>query len=163
MPSFDVVSVVNMQEVRNAVDQVHREITTRYDFKGSKSALELKDKENLIIILADDKMKLSSIQELMRQKLAKRGVSLKSSEWKEVQSAGGDMLRQELVVKQGLALEESKRITKAVKEMKAKVSAAIQADQVRITGKKKDDLQAVIGQLRAMFKDLELQFVNFRE
>ncbi len=163
MPSFDIVSVVNMQEVRNAVDQVAREIGTRYDFKGSKSSVELKDKENLMIIVADDKMKLASVQELMRQKLAKRGVSAKSIEWKDALTVGGDLQRQELAIKQGFSQEESKRITKAIKEMKENVAAQIQGEQVRVSGKKKDDLQSVMGKLRVDLKELELQFVNFRE
>lgn len=163
MPSFDVVSVVNMQEVKNALDQVQREISTRFDFKGSKSSLELKEKENLIVVVADDKLKLASIQDLLRQKFAKRGVGSKSIEWKDPSPAGGDMLRQELLVKQGLNQDECKRVTKLIKELKTKVSAAIQADQVRVTGKKRDDLQATITELRAGLKDLELQFVNFRE
>lgn len=163
MPSFDVVSEVNMQEVKNAVDQVQREIGTRYDFKGSKSSIELKEKETQIIIIADDKMKLSAVQDILRQKLAKRGVSAKSIEWKDPIPAGGDLLRQELVIKQGLSQEETKRVTKSIKEMKEKVSAAIQGAQVRVTGKKKDDLQTVIAQLRKLLPDLELQFTNFRE
>lgn len=163
MPSFDVVSEVNMQEVKNAVDQVLREIGTRYDFKGSKSSVELKEKENLIILVADDKMKLAAVQEMLKQKLAKRGVSLRSVEFKDASAAGGDTLRQEVVVKQGLSDEERKRINKAIKGMSFKVSSQIQDQQIRVTGKKRDDLQGVIQVLRTEIKDVELQFINFRE
>jgi cyclic-di-GMP-binding protein len=163
MPSFDVVSTVNMQEVKNAVEQVQREITTRYDFKGSKSSIELKEKEAQIIIVADDNMKLAAMQDILRQKLSKRGVSLKSTEWKDAAPAGGDTIRQEVIVKQGLSSDELKRLNKAIKEMKEKVSSQIQGDQLRVTGKKRDDLQSVISQLRASIKDIELQFVNLRD
>ncbi len=163
MPSFDVVSTVNMQEVKNAVEQVHKEITTRYDFRGSKSSIELKEKEAQIIIVADDKMKLSAIQDITRQKLAKRGVSLKSTEWKDAAAAGGDTIRQEILIKQGLSDEQLKTVNKTIKELKAKVTSQIQGDQVRVTGKNRDDLQSIIAQLRVQIKDIELQFVNFRD
>lgn len=161
MPSFDIVSEANMQEVRNAVDQVHREITTRYDFRGSKATIELE--ETTITLLADDKMRLGAIQDVLKQKLAKRGVSLKTVEFKDPEPAGGDMVRQLVLVKQGLSDDELKRINKAVKASKLKVSSQIQGAQVRVTGKKRDDLQLAIAALRAEFKDLELQFTNFRE
>lgn len=161
MPSFDVVSKVDMQEVRNAVDQVRREIGTRYDFKDSKSSVELN--EALIVLTADDKMKLAALQDLLRQKLSKRGVSLKSVTFNEPSPAGGDMLRQEIVVKQGLTDEEQKKINKLIKATKFKVNSQIQADQIRVSGKKRDDLQGVIGHLKTEVKDLELQFTNFRD
>lgn len=161
MPSFDILSKANLQEVRNAVDQVAREISQRFDFRGSKASIELK--EPLILILADDKLKLGAMQELLRQKLAKRGVSLYSVEFKPEQPAGGDMLRQEVEVKQGMKDEELKRINKAIKEMKVKVTSAIQGDQLRVSGKKRDDLQLVIAQLRSTIKDMDLQFTNFRD
>jgi uncharacterized protein YajQ (UPF0234 family) len=161
MPSFDVVSIVNLQEVRNAVDQVAREIGTRYDFRGSKSSVALE--EQIITIEADDKMKLAAIQDLLRQKLAKRGVSLRSVKFNDPQAASGDALRQTVEVKQGLNDEELKRINKAIKEQKAKVSSAIQGDQLRISGKKRDDLQAIIAFLRGAINDIDLQFTNFRD
>lgn len=161
MPSFDVVSNVDMQEVRNAVDQASREIGTRYDFKDSKSSIELK--ESLILIVADDKMKLSAVQEILRQKLSKRGVSLKCVEFKDHTEAGGNTLRQEVAIKQGLSDEELKRLNKVIKSQKLKVTSQIQGAQLRVTGKKKDDLQTAIAGLRAEIKDIELQFVNFRD
>jgi uncharacterized protein YajQ (UPF0234 family) len=162
MPSFDVVSEVNVQEVRNAVDQVDREIGTRYDFKGSKASIEFQD-ESIIVLVADDQMKLGAMQELLKQKLAKRGVSVRAVEFKDPQAAGGDTLRQEVLVKQGLKDEDLKRLNKQIKGLGLKVSSQIQGDQLRVTGKKRDDLQAVISGLRERVKDIELQFTNFRD
>lgn len=163
MPSFDVVSEVNMQEVKNAVDQTRREIVTRYDFKGTKCEVELKEKEGHIILVADDKMRLSAMQEILRQKLSKRGVSLKSVEFKDAAAAGGDMLRQEIVVKQSLTDDELKKVNKAVKESKLKITSQIQGSQIRVTGKKRDDLQSAISYLKTAITELDLQFTNFRE
>lgn len=163
MPSFDVVSEVELHEVVNAVDQVQREIGTRYDFKGSKSTVELKKETAIVEVLADDDMKLKAIQDILKQKLAKRGVSLKSIEFPEATKAGGDMLRQEVKIKQGLTTEELKKMTKAIKGKKFKVSPAIQGDQLRVSGKKRDELQDVIQFLKNEFPDLELQFDNFRD
>ncbi|MBN8549986.1 MAG: YajQ family cyclic di-GMP-binding protein [Deltaproteobacteria bacterium] len=162
MPSFDVVSKVELQEVKNALDQTSREIGTRYDFKGSKSSVELKE-DTLIILMADDDMKQKAVQEILRTKLSKRGVSLKSVEFKDPTRAGGDMLRQEIVIKQGLSDDDLKKVNKAIKEQKAKVTSQIQGNQIRVTGKKRDDLQEVIAYLRTTMKDLELQFINFRD
>jgi len=162
MPSFDIVSEVDIQEVRNAVDQVRREVATRYDFKGSKSSLEFSE-ETLIVIVADDKMKLAALQELLKQKLAKRGVSVKSVEFKDPQPAGSDTLRQEVLLKQGLKDEELKRINKHIKTVGVKVASQIQGQQLRVTGKKRDDLQDIIASLRKDMTDLELQFTNFRD
>jgi len=162
MPSFDVVSRVEIQEVRNALDQTMREIGTRYDFKGSKSSVELKEEE-LIILMADDDMKLKAVQEMLRTKLAKRGVSLKSVEFKDHTRVGGDMLRQEIIIKQGLSDDDLKKVNKAIREQKAKVTSQIQGNQIRVTGKKRDDLQEVIAYLRGALKELELQFINFRD
>jgi cyclic-di-GMP-binding protein len=161
MPSFDVVSSVDTQEVRNAVDQASREIQTRYDFKDSKSSFTLK--EQMIILVADDRMKLASLQEILKQKLSKRGVSLKSVDFKDETEAGGNTLRQEVHVKEGLTDEELKKLNKVVKSSKLKVTTQIQGNQLRVTGKKKDDLQVAIQTLRAEIKDIDLQFVNFRD
>ena len=163
MPSFDVVSEVDMQEVKNAVDQVSREIQTRYDFKDAKASVELKEKEGLILVIAPDKMKLAAMQEIMRLKLSKRAVSLKSVKFEDPTPAGGDSLRQNVTVKQSLSEEERKRVTKLIKELKLKVTSQIQGDQVRVTGKKRDDLQEAIAALKSNATDLELQFTNFRE
>lgn len=162
MPSFDVVSEADLQEVKNAVEQVKKELVGRYDFRGSKSSVELEG-EAAIIIVADDKMKLEAVQEILRTKLAKRGVSLKTVTFKEEQPAGGNTLRQVVEVKQGLADDELKKLTKEIKAQKWKVTAQIQGEQLRVSGKQRDDLQEVISHLRKTFTDLELQFTNFRE
>lgn len=161
MPSFDVVSEVEMQEVRNAVDQVQREIATRYDFKGTNVTVELVDE--IINIHSSDQMRLNSVQTLLREKLAKRKVSLKSVEFKDAVPAGGDTLKQQVLIKQGLGDEDLKRVNKLIKNQKVKVNTQIQGNQLRVMGKKRDDLQAVIQFLRTEVKDLELQFTNFRE
>jgi uncharacterized protein YajQ (UPF0234 family) len=161
MPSFDVVSEVEMLQVSNAVDQTVREIGTRYDFKGAKATVEQNDA--LIVILADDDMKLRAIQEILRQKLAKREVSLKLVEFGDPKKAGGDMLRQEVTIKQGLKPEELKKLVKLIKGEKFKVTPQIQGEQLRVTGKKRDDLQTVISFLKTSAPELELQFTNFRE
>ena len=163
MPSFDVVVSVNAQEVVNAVDQVTREYTTRFDFKGSKASVELKAKEQEIIVLADDDMKLKALQEMIKQKLAKRGVSLKSVVFEAETQAGGSMLRQLVKIKQSLSSEELKRLSKSVKDSKIKVAASIQGEQLRVTGKNRDDLQTCIQYLKDNAADLDLQFTNFRE
>lgn len=163
MPSFDIVSQVNMQEVKNAVDQVSREIAQRYDFKDSKATIELKEKEGAILLHGPDKLRMSAMEEILRQKLSKRGVSLKSVTFEEAQAAGGDTLKQAVTVKQSLSDDEKKRINKLIKESKLKVTSQIQGDQVRVTGKKRDDLQTAIAHLRASASDLDLQFTNFRE
>jgi len=161
MPSFDVVSTIDLQEVDNAVNQVKKEITTRYDFKGAKSSIEY-DKEK-ITILADDNMKLKAIQEILAQKLVKRGIGLRSLEYKEPEKASGDALRQLVILKQGISTDDGRKIVKLIKDQKLKkVQGQIQQDQVRISAPKKDDLQKVISLLKAEI-DLELQFVNFRD
>jgi uncharacterized protein YajQ (UPF0234 family) len=163
MPSFDVVSKVNIQEVKNAVDQTQREIQTRYDFKDASATVELNEKEGIIQLHGPDKLRMSAMEEIVKQKLSKRGVSLKSVTFEEVVPAGGDTLRQKVVVKQSLSDEERKRINKFIKDQKLKVTSQIQGDQVRVTGKNKDDLQVTIAQLRSKMSDLDLQFINFRD
>jgi uncharacterized protein YajQ (UPF0234 family) len=163
MPSFDTVSEVNWQEVVNAIDQTNREIITRYDFKDSKSTVELKEKEKHVLVMADDEMRLSAIEGIIKQRMAKRGVSLKSIVFKDSEKAGGDMLRQIIEIKQGLTAEEVKRLAKLVKDQKFKVTAAIQGDALRVSGKSRDELQTVIQFLKSSATDLELQFTNFRE
>lgn len=162
MPSFDVVSKVDMQEVDNAINQTRKEIETRYDFRGGKSKLDFeKDK---IIIHADDDMKLKAITEILNQKMVKRGVGYRALDYQEAEKATGDTLRQTVLIKQGISQESGKNIIKIVKNLGIKkVQAQIQDDQVRVTGPKRDDLQAVIAALKTEVKDLDLQFVNFRD
>jgi len=162
MPSFDAVSKVDLQEVKNALDQVQREITQRYDFKGTKASIELKD-DKQITIIADDKMRLNSLQEMLKLKMSKRGVSHKLLKFNDPVPAASDTLRQVVDVKDGLTDEELKKLSKLIKASGLKVSAQIQAQQLRVIGKKRDDLQTAIAYLTKEAADLELQFNNFRE
>ncbi|MGA1192690.1 MAG: YajQ family cyclic di-GMP-binding protein [Bdellovibrionota bacterium] len=161
MPSFDVVSEADQHEIRNAVDQAEREMQTRYDFKGSKASLTQNEFE--ITILADDRMRLKAIVDILMAKLAKRNVSLKLLDFQEARPAGGDMLRQIVTVKNGLQDEELRELVKLIKSKKMKVQSQIQGEQLRVTGKKRDDLQSVMAVLREEASDLELQFTNFRD
>ena len=161
MPSFDIVSEVDLHEVTNAVDQTCREISQRYDFKGSKSSVELEDGQ--IKVMTDDEMKLNAIEQILKQKFAKRGVGLKLLNFQEPEKAGGDMLRQLIKIKQGLEQEDLKKLGKMIKETKIKVSTQIQGNQLRVTGKKRDHLQEVIEYLKKNVDHLELQFTNFRD
>lgn len=158
--SFDVVSNVDLQEVDNAVNQAAKEIATRYDFRGSKSKIEW-DKKS-ITVLGDDDYKLKAVVEILRAKLVKRGVSLKNIEEGKPEAASGMMMRQEIQIKQGLDTAQAKEITKLIKASKIKVNAQIMDNQVRVSGKDKDDLQAVIQLLKGQDFPVDLQFVNYR-
>lgn len=161
MPSFDIVSKTDVQEVDNAVNQAIKEMQQRYDFKGSKSEIKWEKKED-ITILGDDDNKLKSVIDILQTKLVKRGVSLKSLEYGKVEDASGGMKRQVIKIKQGIPSEKAKEITKLIKELKVKVQAQIMEDQVRVTGKKIDDLQEVIQTLKGQNLDIDLQYVNMR-
>ncbi len=158
--SFDVVSTVDLQEVTNAVQQARKEITTRYDFRNSKSELTFAD--DTITLLSDDEYKLGAVQEVLRGKLVKRGVSLKNLDEGKIVPASGGTVRQEWKLKQGLDQDTAKKVTKLIKDRKLKVAAQIMADQVRVTGKDKDVLQEVIAVLKATDFPVDLQFVNYR-
>ncbi len=158
--SFDVVSEVDMQEVTNAVNQAQKEIGTRYDFRGSECEITL-DGDSLKII-ADDDYKLSAVIDVLKGKMVKRNVSLKNLEYGKVESASGGTVRQIITIKKGISKENAKDVVKAIKGMKLKVNASIQEDQVRVSGKDKDDLQSVIQMLKDLDVPVELQFVNFR-
>ncbi len=160
MPSFDIVSEVNMHEVHNAVDQANREIGTRFDFKGSSAKFEL-DKESITMI-GDGDFQLKQMKDVLVPKLAKRGVDVSSLESGDVQPSGKGA-KQVLTVRQGIDSELAKKIVKLIKESKMKVQASIQGDKVRVTGKKRDDLQEAIAMLRQADLDLPLQFNNFRD
>ena len=160
MPSFDIVSKTDIHEVDNAVAGVAREIGQRFDFKGSKSTLARED--NAITILAEDETKLRQLQELLRMYMTRRKLDPAALDFQKAEAASGNMLRQKVVVRQGVDQETGKRIAKAIKDSKIKVQVAIQGDELRVSGKKKDDLQAAIAQVRGMELDLPLQFVNMR-
>ena len=161
MPSFDIVSETDMQEMSNAVNQVIKEITTRYDFKGSKASIELA--EGAITVIGDDVNKLNTITEILRAKLVRRNLEPSCLEYKEPEDASGGCKRQHILIKQGVSSELAKKIVKKIKDEKMKVQAAIQGDQVRVTGKKRDDLQAVMALVRGMDSDRPLSFTNFRD
>ena len=161
MPSFDVVSKTDMAEVDNAIQNAMREIGQRYDFKGSKSTISLDDEQ--ITINADDDLKLKQIHELLQGHLSRRGVETGVLDYKTVEPAAGQSVRQKVGIKQGIEKELAKKLVKEIKATKAKVQVAIQGDELRVTGKKRDDLQEVIAFLKDKGGEQPLQFENFRD
>ncbi|MCP3670594.1 MAG: YajQ family cyclic di-GMP-binding protein [Gammaproteobacteria bacterium] len=160
MPSFDIVSEVDLQEVRNAVDQANREVGTRFDFKGVDAKFEQTDAE--IKLTAEQEFQLNQMMDILRQKLVKRKVDIASMDIKEPETAL-NAARQQVIIKQGIDSDTAKKMVKSIKGSKLKVQAQIQGEQVRVTGKKRDDLQQVISFLREAEFDLPLQFNNFRD
>lgn len=160
--SFDVVSKVDMQEVLNAVQQAEKEIGQRFDFKGSKSKIELMKDKSEILLTSDDDMKLKSVVDILQSKLVKRGIPLKSLVYGKVEPAAGNTVRQVLTLQQGIAVEKAKELVKLIKDTKLKVQAEIQKDQLRVRGKNIDDLQAVIKLLREKEFDFHLECINYR-
>lgn len=160
MPSFDVVSKIDQHEVTNAIDQTNREITTRFDFKGTDSRVEMT--KNTITLIAPTDFQLKQVDEILRNKLAKRNVDVRSLEYKDAEVKLNEA-RQLVNVRQGIDTELAKKIVKLIKEANLKVQAAIQGEQVRVTGKKRDDLQEVISMLRQAKLSLPVQFENFRD
>jgi len=161
MPSFDVVSQVDRQEVDNAVNQTRKEIGQRYDFKGNKTEIVLEG--DSIQIVSDDDFKVKAAVDILQSKLVRRSISLKALVYGKIEPAAGGRAKQTITVQQGIAIEKARQIVKLVKEKKLKVQSQIQGDQVRVSGKKRDDLQAVIQLLKAQDLDLPLQFINYRE
>jgi uncharacterized protein YajQ (UPF0234 family) len=159
--SFDVVSRVDLQEVKNAIQQTEREVENRFDFKNSVSSVELEG-EDTLKLHSDDEYKLTALVDILQSKLFKRGISLKSLEFGKVEPAAKLTVRQEVKLKQGLDTENAKKITKMIKDSGKKVTTQIQGEQVRVTGKNKDDLQAIIALLKAADLPVDLQFLNFR-
>ncbi len=159
-PSFDVVSQVNLPEVSNAVAQAQKEIVQRFDLKGTAASLSLSGTE--LTLTANDEFGLKAVNDLLQNKLVKRNVSLKALSYGTVEPAAKATVRQVVTIQQGIAVEKAREIVKAIKDAKLKVQVAIQGDQVRVTGKKKDDLQAAIALLRAGDFGLPLQFTNYR-
>lgn len=158
--SFDIVSQVDMQEVNNAVDQAIRELRTRFDFKGSRSGINY-DGET-IILTGDDEFKLKNVVDILETKLVKRGVNLKALRYGRIEPAAKDTVRRRVTLVQGLDKEKAKVITKLVKDSKLKVQATVQGDQVRISGKNRDDLQAVMQKIKEHEFDIPIQFINYR-
>ena len=161
MPSFDIVSKVDMQEVDNAVTQASKEISQRYDFKGSKSSIT--PEKDSVKVMADDDYKLKAVIDVLQSKFMKRGISIKALQYGKVEQASGGMVRQIITVQQGISKEKGKEIIAVIKESKLKVQAQIQDEQVRVTGKNRDDLQEAIATLKGKDLDVEMQFTNFRE
>jgi uncharacterized protein YajQ (UPF0234 family) len=161
MPSFDIVSEVNQVEVRNAIDQANKELSTRFDFKGSDARVELADK--VLTLYADDDFKLSQVTDIVTGKLAKRGVDTRSLKAGTVEKVSGNKVKQTVTVRTGVEQELAKKIQRMIKDSKVKVQASIQGDAVRVSGAKKDDLQAAIALVRKSVTDFPLQFQNFRD
>jgi len=158
--SFDIVCKVDMQEVTNALDQTRREVDTRYDLKGTKHEISL-EKSDITIITSDD-MKLKAITDILQSKMHKRGVPLKALSYGKVEEAGGGRLRQKIALQQGIPIERAREIVRLVKDSKVKVQAAIQEDQVRVSGKNRDDLQKIIALVKDKDLGIALQFTNYR-
>lgn len=160
--SFDIVCEVDIQEVSNAVNQAMKEIGQRFDFKGSKSNIELDRGKGAITLISDDEVKLKSVIDILQSKMVKRGIALKALNYGKIEPAAGNTVRQLITLQQGIPQEKAKEIVKAIKDMKLKVNAEIQKDQVRVRGKKIDDLQAIISKLKERDFGIHLQFTNYR-
>ena len=158
--SFDIVCKIDMQEVTNALDQARREVDTRYDLKGSKN--EIKQEKTEITLVAADDMKLKAVTDILQTKLHKRGIPLKGLTYGEVETAAGDTLRQKITLQQGIPIEKAKEIVRLVKDSKVRVQASIQEEQVRVSGKNRDDLQKIIALVKEKDLGIALQFTNYR-
>lgn len=165
MPSFDISSEVNWQEVDNAINQATKELGQRFDFKGVKSEIKLDQKAKTITLWCSEEGKLEAVNDILQSKLVKRGISLLSLEYKDVENAFGQSSRQTIIVQAGISKEKAKEIIAALKETKLKVNAQIQDEQVRVSGKNRDDLQSAIAQLKSQQDQLKvpMQFGNFRD
>lgn len=161
MPSFDTVCEADLVEVKNAVDNTAKEIGTRFDFKGTSAAIELKEKE--VTLIGDSDFQLQQIDEILRNKLAKRNVDVRFLDKGDVQKMGGDKVKQVVKVRNGIASEDAKKIQRIIKDSKLKVQAAIQGESIRVTGAKRDDLQAAMTLIRKDITELPLSFDNFRD
>jgi len=161
VPSFDIVSQVDRQEVKNAVDQTNKEVGNRFDFKGSDARVE--QAELLLTVFADDDFKLGQVTDVLRGRLAKRNIDVRCLELGTAEKISGDKLKRPITVKVGVPQDKGKQIQKLIKDAKLKVAASIQGDAVRISGAKKDELQAAIQLVRKSVADLPLQFINFRD
>ena len=161
MPSFDTVCEADVVEVKNGVDNTAKEIATRFDFKGTSAAIEIKDKE--ITLIGDSDFQLAQIDDILRNNLTKRNVDIRFLDKGDVQKMGGDKVKQVVKVRNGIASEDAKKIQRIIKDSKMKVQAAIQGESVRVTGAKRDDLQAAMALIRKEMPDLPLSFDNFRD
>ena len=160
--SFDIISRVDLQEVDNAVNQSKKELANRFDFRGTRSAIEWNREEKKLVLLGDDELKLKNLKDILTTRLAMRKVSLKSLEWGQEEKAFDGLVRQEVKLTMGIPGEKAKEIVRVIKEMGLKVQASIQGEEVRVTSRSKDVLQAVIQNLKAQPFSLPLQFTNYR-
>jgi cyclic-di-GMP-binding protein len=165
MPSFDVVSKLNLQELDNAVQQTRKELLNRYDFQGTNTEVKLEDDQRTILIRTKDEQRAEAVRQVLLARLAKRNVSLRSLEIGKLESTGLGMVKQTLSLQQGIPVEKAKELIKVLKDSKLKAQASIQGDEMRVTGKNKDDLQAVIALFRSKQDEVkvDLQFTNFRD
>lgn len=163
MSSFDIVSKINLQEIDNAVNSVMRELTNRYDFKGVKFSIEFQSKENLINLAAESEYQIGQVRDSLKVFATKRGIDARVFDFQKEEKAGGNSLRQEAKLRNGIEQEIAKKIVKQIKDSKLKVQASIRGDEIRIEGKKRDDLQEVMNFLRAANYEIPLQFINFRD
>ena len=163
MPTFDIASEVNQAEVRNAVDQCNKEVSTRFDFKGSDARVEINEKEKSLTAFGDDDFKLSQVRDVLTARLAKRGIDVRCLELEKIETISGGKVKQIVIVREGVNQELGKKIVKLIKDSKMKVQGSIQGDVVRITGAKKDLLQDAIALVRKSITDYPLQFKNFRD
>lgn len=163
MPSFDIVSEVNQVEVHNAVDQTNKEVSTRFDFKGSDARVEINEKEKTLTVYADDDFKLGQVNDVLTAKLAKRGVDIRCLKFGDGASISGNKMKQPVTVREGIEQELAKKIVKLLKDSKMKVQGSIQGDVVRVSGNKKDLLQDAIALIRKSITEFPLQFKNFRD
>ncbi|MBI5308790.1 MAG: YajQ family cyclic di-GMP-binding protein [Planctomycetes bacterium] len=159
--SFDIVCKVEMHEVNNAIDQAQKQLAVRYDFKGSKSSITL-NKDNTITLLADDDYKMKSLTEIVKEKLEKRGIPLKSLDFGKIETSVGSTVRQVITFQSGIPMEKAKALVKFIKGLKLKVQSQIQEDKVRVSGTKIDDLQAIIKTIKDEDFDYAMQFINFK-
>jgi uncharacterized protein YajQ (UPF0234 family) len=160
--SFDIISEVNMQEVDNALNQARKEVATRYDFKDSKTSIEFAEKEKEITLHTEDDFRLKAVVDILQNRFIKRGIAIKTLKYGTVETASGGTIRQKITLQVGIDKENAKKLVQIIKETKRKVQASIMEDQVRVTGKDKDDLQAIIALLRGTDFPLSLQFTNYR-
>lgn len=163
MPTFDIASEVNQMEIRNAVDQCNKEVTNRFDFKGSDARVEINEKEKTLTVFGDDDFKLAQVRDVLTGRLAKRAIDVRCLELEKVETIGGGKAKQIVKVREGVDQELGKKIIKLIKDSKMKVQGSIQGDVVRITGAKKDLLQDAIALVRKSITDFPLQFKNFRD
>ncbi len=163
MPTFDIASEVNQAEVHNAVDQCNKEVTNRFDFKGSDARVEIKDKEKELVVYADDEFKLGQVMDVLTGRLAKRSIDVRCLELEKIETIGGNKVKRVVKVREGVDQELGKKLIKLIKDSKMKVQGSIQGDVVRVTGAKKDLLQDAIALVKKSITDFPLQYKNFRD